>query len=72
MLIVITSIFFKYNNLIRNLLGLKIVECNLCKEEYADTHIEFHLVGVHGVAGPKEMYISESISEMFSETTISK
>ena len=50
-----------------------MVKCNLCKEEYPETKIEFHLVGVHGVAGPKEMYISSELSsENFSETTISK
>ena len=31
----------------------KMVECNLCKEKYSETHIEVHLVGVHGVAGPR-------------------
>ena len=46
-----------------------MVECNLCEEKYSETHIEFHLVGVHGVAGPKEMYTSsEFISEFFFET----
>ena len=35
----------------------KMVQCHLCKDEYSETHMEFHLVGVHGVDGPKEMYI---------------
>ena len=45
-----------------------MVECNLCKEEYTESHIEYHLVGVHGVEGPKEMYSSLE----FPETTVSK
>ena len=46
-----------------------MIECNLCKEEYPESHIEFHLVGVHGVAGPKEMYISSEFTrETISET----
>ena len=50
-----------------------MVECNLCKEEYSETHIEFHLVGVHGVDGPKEVYSSsEFASETFSLSTVSK
>ena len=35
----------------------KMVQCHMCKDEYSETHIEFHLVGVHGVYGPKELYI---------------
>ena len=36
-----------------------MVECSLCHEEYSEAHIEFHLVGVHGMDGPKEMYIGK-------------
>ena len=32
------------------------VQCNFCKDRYPETHMESHLVGVHGVDGPKEMY----------------
>ena len=32
------------------------VQCNLCTDRYPETHMESHLVGVHGVDGPKEMY----------------
>ena len=27
-----------------------MVICGICKEEYTESHIEFHLLGVHGVA----------------------
>ena len=27
-----------------------MVICGICKEDYNETHIEFHLLGVHGVA----------------------
>ena len=46
-----------------------MVECNLCKEEYSETHIEFHLVGVHGVDGPKEMYTPTWNSEKMALQT---
>ena len=50
-----------------------MVKCNICQEEYSESHIEFHLVGVHGVDGPKEVYSSsEFTSETFSLTTVSK
>ena len=48
-------------------------KCNLCQEKYSETHIEFHLVGVHGADGPKEVYSSsEFTSETFFLTTVSK
>ena len=40
-----------------------MVKCHLCGDEYSETHIEIHLVGVHGVSGPKEVY-SSSILEI--------
>ena len=44
-------------------------KCYLCGDEYSETHIEFHLVGVHGVAGPKEMYSSSTSSLEISKIT---
>ena len=40
-----------------------MVQCHLCGDQYSETHIEFHLVGVHGVSGPKEVH-SSSILEI--------
>ena len=36
---------------------------SVCGDQYSETHIEFHLVGVHGVSGPKEVH-SSSILEI--------
>ena len=36
-----------------------VVQCKLCGEKYPDNHLESHVVGVHGLDGPKEMYIDE-------------
>ena len=44
-------------------------KCYLCGDEYSETHIEFHLVGVHGVAGPKEMYSSSTSSLEIAKIT---
>ena len=35
------------------------VQCKICRDIYTYNHIEFHAVGVHGLYGPKEMYIEE-------------
>ena len=53
---------------------IKMVQCNLCEEEYSEIHIELHLVGVHGVDGPKEMYSSSEMTsnENMSQTAIEK
>ena len=32
-----------------------MVICGICKEDYNETHIEFHLLGVHGVANAYEV-----------------
>ena len=47
----------------------KMVQCRLCKDEYSETHMEFHLVGVHGVDGPKEMYTPTWDSEKMALQT---
>ena len=36
-----------------------VVQCKLCGEKYPDNHLESHVVGVHGLDGPKEMYFDE-------------
>ena len=36
--------------------GNTVVQCNICEDKYPENEIESHLVGVHGVDGPKEMY----------------
>ena len=46
-----------------------MVICNLCEAEYSETHIEIHLVGVHGVGGPKEMYTSSDFTPRVPENT---
>ena len=38
------------------------VRCKLCGEKYPYNHIESHVVGVHGLDGPKEMYIDDQSS----------
>ena len=35
------------------------VLCKLCGDKYPYTHMESHVVGVHGLDGPKEMYIDD-------------
>ena len=37
-------------------IAAKVVECDLCKDEFPEDHMEQHLVAVHGIDGPKEMY----------------
>ena len=55
----INNSFLEESTIVKNTTS-KMVLCRLCQDEYSETHMEFHLVGVHGVDGPKEMYIYES------------
>ena len=52
----INNSFLEESTILKNTTS-KMVLCRLCQDEYSETHMEFHLVGVHGVDGPKEMYI---------------
>ena len=38
------------------------VQCKLCGDKYPNTHMESHVVAVHGLDGPKEMYIDDQSS----------
>ena len=49
---VATALYYPYNQAIS---WLKMVICGICKEDYNETHIEFHLLGVHGVANAYEV-----------------
>ena len=41
-----------------------MVICGICKEEYAESHIEFHLLGVHGVANiPNEISPTPAVGQ---------
>ena len=46
-------------------IAAKVVKCNVCKDEYPENQIEQHLVGVHGLSGPKEMYTKLEDSDLF-------
>ena len=35
------------------------VHCKLCGEKYPYMHLESHVVGVHGLDGPREMYVDD-------------
>ena len=38
------------------------VQCKICGDKYPDNHMESHVVAVHGLDGPKEMYIDDQSS----------
>lgn len=40
------------------------VQCKLCGDKYPYTHMESHVVGVHGLDGPIEMYIEDDESSL--------
>ena len=37
------------------------VRCKLCGEKYLYMHLESHIVGVHGLDGPREMYVDDQL-----------
>ena len=46
------------------------VQCKHCGGKYPYKHMEVHVVGVHGLDGPKEMYIDDQSSLVRSVTDI--
>ena len=50
------------------------VQCKHCGGKYPYKHMEVHVVGVHGLDGPKEMYIDDqsSLVRSVSDTHDSK
>ena len=50
------------------------VQCKLCGDKYPYNHMESHVIGVHGLDGPKEMYIDDqsSLVRSVSDTHDSK
>ena len=44
-------------------IDLTEVRCKLCGDIYPKDQMEFHLVGIHGLDGPKEMYIDDESQE---------
>ena len=43
------------------------VQCNVCGDKYPDDHMESHVVGVHVLDGPKEIYIDDQSSLVRSD-----
>ena len=50
------------------------IQCKLCGDKYPYNHMESHVIGVHGLDGPKEMYIDDqsSLVRSVSDTHDSK
>ena len=49
-----------------------VVQCKLCGEKYPDNHLESHVVGVHGLDGPKEMYTTSTTESGSGRMTAAK
>ena len=43
------------------------VRCKLCGDKYPYAHMESHVIGVHGLDGPKEMYIDDQKKRRIDE-----